>query len=231
MLSLYHDVFMKYFRSTGFSLHACDTDSLICAFSSKDLEDCCKSEMVQEYREKKIEIFVPTEGPLVQWLSKEPLLLKTETSADFSISLSPKSYFMLSLEDVSCKAASKGISRMEQNLNLLTLKAYFDCLFDRQEENDMKVLHRGIRFGDGGELVTYSQTKNGLSALSPKFHLCSCRVHCFPREITSNEALFNEIYPYACAISASDAWVFIKSKIEAQNSPFLSASAGLTSSI
>ncbi len=97
------------------------------------MEDCSREDQLTEFLQNRDKIFVPTEGPSVKWLSKEPLPMKTEFTGDFAISLSPKSYYLLSCEDMGFKAASKGITRSDQNLNLLTFKAYFDCLFHHQK--------------------------------------------------------------------------------------------------
>ncbi len=143
LISTYYDIFQKWFGVENFTLLAADTDSHIIGCSGKTLRDSAKPEYLHEYDRDCKKYFVPTEGSRKTWLSREPLLLKSKAVADFGISLSPKSYFLLSLTG-SYKAACKGVARLSQNTHLLTLQAYFDMLIQRitHQQTELKKVSR-----------------------------------------------------------------------------------------
>ncbi len=148
LLSYYYEIFAHYLEADSFEMHAADTDSCIVALAGETLDECVKGSMKEEFHEIRDSFFVPNSGPLAKFHSKTPLLLKVEGQADFSVSLSPKSYFMFSLKGL-CKTACKGVTRFHLNANLLTLKAFFDSLFQRTGK-EMKAKLTGIRIGEDG---------------------------------------------------------------------------------
>ncbi len=123
---------------------------------------------MEEFSANRDRMFVPNEGPSVAFHSKTPLLLKVEDHGHFSVSLAPKSYFMLT-SDGSFKTAAKGISRLNQNASILHLKSFFDSLFDRRDQPQFAKL-TGIKADEYGNLFSYSQMRKALTHLATKWH-------------------------------------------------------------
>ncbi len=204
LLSYYYDIFCHYLKPETFEMHVTDTDSIIVALSSETLDECIREELLEEFLANQDRMFVPNEGPLVTFHSKIPLLLKVEGRGHFSVSLAPKSYFMLT-SDGSFKTAAKGISRLNQNTSILHLKSFFDSLFDLRDQPLFAKL-TSIKVDEYGNLLSYSQMHKVLTHLARKWHYCPRGVHYFPQEITQKPNLFAKIYPYPCTVSPNDAW-------------------------
>ncbi len=95
-----------------------------------------------------------------------------------------------------------------ENERLITLKAHFDAIFDREPEDaqNRSAVVRGIKIHERGQLSTYTQCKKVLSALAPRFMFCSKGIHYYPRELAGHPDIFEKIFPFPCTFDKDEAW-------------------------
>ena len=163
MLEFYHDFVDRFFDRRDFELIQMDTDSLYMAISSEKLSDLVKPSMKDEYEKEVLNYLVTRDE-----FSRTPGLFKEEFTGFRMIALTSKCLYAENNKGtkISCKGVNKS-----QNTKLWD--NFYDTLFSDYIDKAENV---GFR-RDKGRVVTYTQSKLGLSGYYDKRVVLEDNVH------------------------------------------------------
>lgn len=157
MLNFVYDFLKKYLRAGSYQIVCSDTDSIIAAYESRDIDSLVKPDLLQEYlAHGKQEYLVHDAYSL-----RTPGLFKEELGATGIIALCSKTYFAWNDEDETTKVSSKGLSKVT---NKFTSDDFQDVLDTREKG-------MGVNYGfkvHHDELLFYRQVRHGLPYLYVK---------------------------------------------------------------
>ena len=155
MLEFYYDFVDKFCDRRDFEVIQMDTDSLHMALSAKDFDDIIKPDLKELYKDEKPNWLVTDE-----YSKRVPGLFKPEVKGKRMIALTSKCYFADNGEESIPKFSCKGVSRRQKKMSW---ERYKNALFGALD----KVTNIGFRKKEN-HIVTYEQTKLGLSAYNDK---------------------------------------------------------------
>ena len=168
MLEFYYDFLDYYFDRRDFELLQMDTDSLYIACSGKNIDDLVKLELREEYHNERKAKFLSTS----KYRGRTPGLFKEEFRGTRMISLTSKCYYAED-EKSRTKFSHKGLSKKQ---NPMSWERYLEALngsIDKAQNTGFRLLGSGI--------VTYTQSKLGLSAYYDKRVVAPDRIHTEPQ--------------------------------------------------
>ena len=168
MLEFIYDFLDKYVDRSDYEGLYMDTDSFYIALSGDSLDDVIKPELRAEYEAEKHK-WLATD----KYSERTPGLFKVEFEGFRMIALTVKCYFVEGKEGTkySCKGISKKQNEMIWNRYKQALEGFLD-----------KAKNTGFRVHDQG-IVTYEQTKLGLSAYFDKRWVLEDGIHTKPLEL------------------------------------------------
>ena len=162
MLEFYYDFVDKFCDRRDFEVIQMDTDSLYMALSAEDFDEIVRPDLKELYKDEKPKWLVTDE-----YSKRVPGLFKPEFKGKRMIALTSKCYFAdngeagASQESIP-KYSCKGVNRRQ---NEMSWERYRNALFGGLD----KVTNIGFRKKEH-HIVTYEQTKLGLSAYYDKRH-------------------------------------------------------------
>ena len=182
MLEFHYDFLDKYFDRRDYELMYMDTDSEYVAFASLEIDQLVKLSLKMEYFNEK-----PKWLAVDKFSERTPGIFKAEFVGTRMVALTAKCYLAQNTEKlVKCCEASdkpekcictkfscKGVSK---KTNEMSFKRYKDCL---NHVGIDKACNTGFRVHDYG-MVTYEQTKLGLSAYYDKRYVLEDGIHTQP---------------------------------------------------
>ena len=167
MLSFVYDFLKRYLKPGSYQMVCSDTDSIIAAYESKNLDDLVKDDLKEEYLRYGKEMFLATDG----YTKRTPGLLKEEWGGLGIIALCSKTY--ITWNDSDKKISSKGLSKRTNDFS----KA------DYEKVLKTKVKGSGINYGfrvQGDRLMQYRQEREGLAYLYSKREVQDDRISTKP---------------------------------------------------
>ena len=164
MLEFYYDFVDKFCDRRDFEVIQMDTDSLYMALSAEDFDEIIGPELKELYKDEKPNWLVTDE-----YSKRVPGLFKPEFKGKRMIALTSKCYFADNREEGRLKFSCKGVSRRQ---NKMSWERYRNALFGALD----KVTNIGFRKKEH-HIVTYEQTKLGLSAYYDKRVVHEDRIH------------------------------------------------------
>ena len=164
MLEFYYDFVVKFCDRRDFEVIQMDTDSLYMALSAEDFDEIIRPELKELYKDEKPNWLVTDE-----YSKRVPGLFKPEFKGKRMIALTSKCYFADNGEEGRPKFSCKGVSRRQ---NKMSWERYKNALFGALD----KVTNIGFRKKEH-HIVTYEQTKLGLSAYYDKRVVHEDRIH------------------------------------------------------
>ena len=167
MLEFYYDFLDRFVACKDFKLIQMDTDSNYLAISVESLEEVVKLEMRQVFEAEKRQWLAWD-----KWSNRMPGLFKLEIEGRRMIALCSKCYFAEA--DEKSKLSTKGMSKAQ---NKITWGRFKVALHGSQD----MVTNRGFRMRDRW-MMTYEQTKKGLSAYYDKQWVLEDGIHTEPIE-------------------------------------------------
>ena len=164
MLEFYYDFVDKFCDRRDFEVIQMDTDSLYMALSAEDFDEIIRPDLKELYKDEKTKWLVTDE-----YSKRVPGLFKPEFKGKRMIALTSKCYFADNGEESIPKFSCKGVSRRQ---NKMSWERYRNALFGALD----KVTNIGFRKKEN-HIVTYEQTKMGLSAYYDKRVVHEDRIH------------------------------------------------------
>lgn len=156
-LEFVYDFLKRYLKPGSFQMVCSDTDSIVAAYQSRNIDDLVKRELWEEYSKCGKKQFLATDSHSL----RTPGLYKVELDATGVIALCAKTYHAWNDEDGSTKTSSKGLSKQT---NKLSKHDFFNVLLNR-------VAGRGTNYGFnvlGDALYQVKQSRAALSYLYVK---------------------------------------------------------------
>jgi len=180
MLEFYYGCLDRFIHRSDFELIQMDTDSNYIALSGLSFDELVKPEMKERYELEKNSWFPRTDTTENnKWDQRTPGLFKAEFEGHRAIALCSKAYFVENLDTNKYKASAKGMSKKQ---NAMTWKRYKDTL----EGSIDKATNRGFRTVNN-KMMTYEQTKLGVSAYYDKRYVTEDGIHTEPIEYHMSE--------------------------------------------
>ena len=176
MLELCYDFLDKYLSKQDFELHYMDTDSFYLAMSGDFLDEIVKPVMEQAYKADK-KSWLATD----EFSEKTPGLFKLEFVGTRGVWLTAKCYLVQNEADKN-KYSCKGVSKRHNDLYFQHYKEVLDAFLKTGIDSELegkdidKAENRGFRVYDQG-IVTYEQSKLGLSAYYNKHYVLADGIH------------------------------------------------------
>jgi len=167
MLEFHYDFLDRYFDRRDYELMYMDTDSEYVAFSNLDIDQLVKPSLREEYLKEKPKWLAADE-----FSKRTPGIFKPEFVGTRMIALTAKC--CIAQNDAGAiKFSCKGVSKRQ---NDMSFERYKDCL---NHVGIDKARNIGFRLYDHG-LVTYEQSKLGLSAYYDKRYVLEDGIHTKP---------------------------------------------------
>ena len=165
MLEFYYDFLDRFISREDFELIQMDTDLMYVAVSGDSLDELVKPEMREIFEVEKPNWMVTN-----KFSERTSGLFKTEFQGDRMIAITPKCYYADGPKGrkISCKGVSKKQNEMSWERYGTALNGCVDM-----------AKNTGFRIRNGG-LVTYEQTKLGLSAYYDKRIVLEDGIHTAP---------------------------------------------------
>lgn len=154
MLEFIFDFLTKYLRPGSFQMICSDTDSVVAAYESKNLDDLVKPDMWDAYVADKKNFLAVDE-----YSQRTPGLFKVEMEGNGCCALCSKTYIFWNGDE--CKVSSKGLSK---RTNKLTRDDFLRVL-------ETQVKGSGVNYGlkvHGDGMCQYKQRRDALSYLYVK---------------------------------------------------------------
>ena len=187
MLAFYYDFLDKYFSRRDFKLCYMDRDLFYLAISRDSLHEIVKPEIKQAHEANK-KNWLPTD----KFSERTRGLIKPEFVGTRGVWLTAKCYFLQN-ETNENKYSCKGVSKKHNDLHFQRYKEVLDVFLKKidseLEGNDIsKVKNVGFTVYDQG-IMTYEQSKLGLSAYYDKCYVLTDGIHTKP--LGSQTKFFN----------------------------------------
>ena len=187
MLAFYYDFLDKYFSRRDFKLCYMDRDLFYLAISRDSLHEIVKPEIKQAHEANK-KNWLPTD----KFSERTRGLIKPEFVGTRGVWLTAKCYFLQN-ETNENKYSCKGVSKKHNDLHFQRYKEVLDVFLKKidseLEGNDIsKAKNVGFTVYDQG-IMTYEQSKLGLSAYYDKCYVLTDGIHTKP--LGSQTKFFN----------------------------------------
>ena len=187
MLAFYYDFLDKYFSRRDFKLCYMDRDLFYLAISRDSLHEIVKPEIKQAHEANK-KNWLPTD----KFSESTRGLIKPEFVGTRGVWLTAKCYFLQN-ETNENKYSCKGVSKKHNDLHFQRYKEVLDVFLKKidseLEGNDIsKAKNVGFTVYDQG-IMTYEQSKLGLSAYYDKCYVLTDGIHTKP--LGSQTKFFN----------------------------------------
>lgn len=169
MLEFVYDFLQQYLRKGSYQIVCSDTDSIVAAYESKDIDSLVIPERLKEYQDHGKKAFLATDS----FTNRTPGLFKVEMSATEIVALCAKTYVARNDEDGTKKVSSKGLSKRTNDFGV---KDYAEVLAT-------KVTASGVNYGIKkckDHLIQYRQERSGLSYLYIKRQVLSDGISTIP---------------------------------------------------
>ena len=192
MLQFYYDFLLEYIPRECWSMIQMDTDSLYLALSKGSLREAVPAHRLADFDEA-AKVWLSNDGGGKK--DRTAGKFKIEQEAARGIALSSKCYFTDDGDAKLCDACARGDSRLceqcaptahysckgvSKRTNNLNFKVYQHAL---QSHRAVMAVNRGIRQTPENVLVTYEQTKRGISPLYYKRRVADDGVTTLPLNI------------------------------------------------
>ena len=163
MLSFVYDFLKHYLRPGSFQMVCSDTDSILSAYESKNLDDLVRPEVKDDYFNFGKKAFLATDA----YTNRTPGLFKEDWSGIGILALCSKTYY--TWRDKASKLSSKGLSKKTNKFTQADYKAVLDTMQKGVGTNyGFKIGSEGIRL--------YKQEREGLAYLYGKRRVLADRV-------------------------------------------------------
>ena len=187
MLAFYYDFLDKYFSRRDFKLCYMDRNLFYLAISRDSLHEIVKPEIKQAHEANK-KNWLPTD----KFSERTRGLIKPEFVGTRGVWLTAKCYFLQN-ETNENKYSCKGVSKKHNDLHFQRYKEVLDVFLKKidseLEGNDIsKAKNVGFTVYDQG-IMTYEQSKLGLSAYYDKCYVLTDGIHTKP--LGSQTKFFN----------------------------------------
>ncbi len=190
MLELYYNFFVRYCEPNLYEEIEMDTDSLYLALGKENIEECIRPDMKQKwqryrsfdccntFKADEFSNFFPRKccQQHIKYDKRLPGLFKEEFRCTEMIALCSKTYCSYDQEKDVVKFSSKGLNKSNVNE---PLEKYRKVM---QEIVNVTSTNRGFRKMNNS-VMTYEQTKKGLSYFYPKRKVATDGIHTTPLDI------------------------------------------------
>ena len=179
MLEFYFDFLDKYIERSDFKLCYMDTDSFYLALSGDSLDDIVKVSLKKEYLSDKTN-WLATD----KFSERTPGLFKPEFVGTRGVWLTAKCYLVQNEEEMYAnkenKYSCKGVSKKQNDMCFKHYKDVLDMFQNKYELQEVdKAINKGFRVHEQ-DMVTYEQSKLGLSAYYDKRYVLADGIHTRP---------------------------------------------------